>query len=339
MSSLYRTSYRRNGSPIGIDDSPTAIQWGRRLDDVSVASVEYTLPSVACCEGLAMLEPYADTIEVWRNDQLVWLGWVERVTYGRDTVLVEGMDALGWLGVRFLQADLKVAGVDYADVFEALWLDAVDASADLPIVYDKTLTGVTTTKEYLQASYQTAMDIARELFDTAVDATALGQRILFGDLSHLGDIELDIQDIEGDIALIKDGERYANEWIAKGADNTVATATTSPSAPYPLVSRVIEDQNLQNGTDAQAAADNRLASSPIVPRRIEFPEGAKLKTCEDKTFRLYVPGRRVQVDTTGLCVQDKHTMKLSTVDCTVSGESEEVTLGLIPVGQDSVLGT
>ena len=329
----YQTALYRNGVPVGIEDSATSIRWQRRLDDISTAEVVYTLPSAACCRSLGTVEPWANQLGLWRNGRLAWYGWVTDVEYSRNMVRIPAADGLIWLANRVLPADLNVTA-DYADIFEDLWLSAVAATGDVSMALRKTASGIVSTKTYLADQYQSAWEIARELLDTAIDATALGQQILFGDLSYLGSLEYTLDDFEGDIMLTKSGAMYGNDQIAKGDANIVGRKTNATPAPYPVVTRVFDDQNIQSQSDADEAAQTRLDFSRYAPRFVSFPSGAKLKVCDDETLAALVPGKRVNIDTTGLCLAERQTMRLNTVEVNVSGTMEDVTMQLSTLGSD-----
>ena len=338
MTIRYEIGFFRNGAALPLEDNPVRIAFTRVLDGISGATLNFNAPSNVCCEQLGELEPLADTLVVKRNGTPMWFGWIQSIAYDRDNVLIDAQDALGWLQRRVVHADQTYpAGTDLSTIFTGLWNDAL-IYGDLNIILNAQPSGATGSREYLAAEYRNVFDLVRELFNTGLDATVLGQALYIGGLDF-GTLQFGIDDFEGNVKVTKQGGSYVNRSIVKGESGVVGISPVGPATgvpPWPVVERVNEDSNITDVVSAQSAADSRIAFSPVVPRILETPQGARLKRCDDDLLARLNPGARVLVDTRGLCYESVEEFRLSGVSVEVTGGQESVGVTLQPVGSDSL---
>lgn len=90
------------------------ISYNRILDDISEASVTIPLSGDAatpCCQCLADVEPWCHQLTIVREgDGVVWTGPIQKITYGKDQVVIQAKDKLAWL-----LAAINEIAVDYTD--------------------------------------------------------------------------------------------------------------------------------------------------------------------------------------------------------------------------------
>lgn len=325
----YRVQYRRGAQALSVGQSATRVRWGRARDDISTSTINHAVGDDGCCDQLDDLEPWADSVAVYRAGELMWSGPVTRVEYQPDEVIVDAVDILGWMTRRLIHTDHAHVAVDLADIFTSYWNDAM-APDVIPALLEIAATGVLATRTVLAAEYLNAWDTMRELLDTGLDIVALGDRVIGGGL-EIGFISLTDQNFSGPVAVVKDGGQYTNRAVVKGDAGVVGIAATNPSTPYPLIETVSEDTLVQDVGSATQAAQSRLDYSQTVPRRLETPDGVSIILDETVTIDKLIPGLVVQVATTNLCYSRTEAYTLQRVDVEVA-EQEDVRITLQPIG-------
>lgn len=80
--------------------SPTAIEWHRKNNEVSTASVVVDGVSGDCCGDMADIDPWVHELHVIRDGVRVWCGPVLTVEYESDKVTVNASDLGIWLSRR-----------------------------------------------------------------------------------------------------------------------------------------------------------------------------------------------------------------------------------------------
>lgn len=312
----------------------SSIEWNRTLDDISTASITHVLSDPDCCDDLARLEPWADTVTIRRNGEVVWFGWIQTVEYGRETVSVTAADALQWLKVRIPHAAYSETA-DQAYHFENFYHLAMDISpinANLEVFE----TGVVESREYKFDNVRLTWNIVAEMFETGLDVTVLGNTIYAGQLSIANVLNFTLRDFEGGVTITKDGRLFAN---AAWTDATAAIVGHYPDNPnfagdgiYPLVEDTIIDEQLANQSSANAAAKARVDYSPKVPRIVQASDALVLRPSAPVTIRGLVPSAIVNLDSHGLCYGVVEQYRLGKVSVTVTGSEEKVSITLQPVG-------
>lgn len=121
----------------------TELEWGRRLDDASDASVVAASETAECCEltqsiADGKIEPWRHELVIQRIDQagcaeMVWSGPITRLTAGPSGTRIEAFDILAWLDHRVIAHGGQNAAPydtghtfvadDYSDIVERLMLD------------------------------------------------------------------------------------------------------------------------------------------------------------------------------------------------------------------------
>lgn len=325
--------FDRGGRSMDSPQNLMTLNWGRKLDDISKARLNYFISDDSCCAQLGSLEPFAHSVGIYRSGTMVWYGWILNVEYGRDDVQVDAFDALGWLRKRRIRSDLSFTGTDVSEIFEAIWHDAMDIS---PVAAEvlTTPTGIFESRIMLESEYRLAWNVIKEMLDTGLDVTAFGQKILAGIIYTTKPIEIRLADVEGDVRLTKLGNEFANGIIFDANENTVAEFPPLASGDefYPLVEEIIKDSQVQDQQSADNAARSRFEYSRRVPRVITTQDSLVLHPNLNINLNDLIPGTRVIVDTEGLCLSTKMELRLGTVDVTVEGGEEKISVSLQPTG-------
>lgn len=335
----YQIRYNLRGVEGAASAPISELQWGRVLDDVSTSQITHVLPTAACCDDLGRLEPWADTVTIERNGEVVWYGWLQNVRYTRNTVTVQAADALQWLKVRIPHASYK-ATVDQAQHFLNIWnlcMDIAPVNADVNIYS----TGVVDKRSYPFTNLSTGWGVVSDMFDSALDVTCLGNQIHAGALAIANTINLSLADFEGDVAISKSGGLFANSAYLDASGSIVGHYPNNPlftgDGVYPLVEDVVRDEEVQDQTSANAGAKARVDASRIVPRIVTVGDALVLAEQAPVSVRGLVPSALVNLDSTGLCYAQKEAYRLGRVQANVSAGVEKLAITLIPVGTLSQL--
>jgi hypothetical protein len=101
---------------------------------------------------------------------------------------------------------------------------------------------------------------------------------------------------------------------------------------YGLIERVVDGNGLAVLEDAEDTADKMALEGFIAPRVIEIPEGSRLSPDTPFTINQLVPGARMDVAVTRLCLPLTQSFLLTgvTVDYSAGGE-EAVGISLRPM--------
>lgn len=334
--------YDRDNRVIRSPANVAEIQWGRRLDDISTATINYVVSDDNCCEQLGGLEPHAHKVKIRRNGQLVWAGWLEKPEYGRDEVVIPCYDALQWSKQRIVRSDFAWTNVDQADMFEQVWNDAMSPDPiDAELV--KFASGVLESREVtLGGMPRYSYDVLKEMFDSGLDVTVFGQKIIVGNIPTSKPFQLSLRDIEGDgVRVVKDGTRFASRIIVDA--NDVIQAVYPPGAPgpsslYPLVEEIVRRGSLETQEAADNIAIARYEYSSRVPRIVQSGDALPLQPNLNIDVNDLIPGIRLVIDTTGLCYVTKQEFRLGNLDVTVAGGKEKISITTQPVGSRDGLG-
>lgn len=335
---VYYDRYDRSiNSPVNISE----IQWGRKIDAISTSTITYVVSDDSCCEQLGVLEPIAHKIGIKRNEELAWYGWLENVEYGRNEIIVNSFDALGWLQRRVIRDDLSWTNADLTTIFTDIYNNALSIdpiSAEI-VQYPS---GTTATREEKQSAFRVAWSAVSEMLDTGLDITVFGQKILAGVIPTTRPIELTLNDMQGDVRVQKAGKAYGNRIISDANDATVGVYPPGPAtgnAIYPLTEVVIRDGQLQDQASADNAAKSRYEYSRYVPRLVTTQDALVLNPNFNAKVNELIPGMKVIIDTTGICYVTRQEMRLGSIDVSVSGGSEKVSISLQPTGAAEGLDT
>lgn len=319
-------------------DAPTdqidSLDYHRKLDDESDCNIDFIITTDDCCRTLGTLEPYAHEVEIIRNADQVWYGWLLDIENTRGEVHVNAFDALGWLKRRIARYDRNFQSVDLADIFYQVWHDAMDISPVRARIIT-TPTGIREDRTVNAADRRFAFNIVKEMLDTGLDATAFGQTILAGIVHSSKPIELLLAEVSGDVGVTKKGSSYANKLYFNASADVTAEfpATTAANAYYPLVEGVVNDSQVQTSESALAALQAKyqvIGTRP--PRVITAADSLILQPNSNIKLNDLVPGIRATVDTTGLCYSIQQEFRLGQVDVTVSSRNEQISVSLQPNG-------
>lgn len=296
----------------------------------------------SCCEVLADTEPWRHELAIYRGTDDAWFGPVWDVTSDDPNGVISASDLFSWTERRFISEDLFYS-MDLADIFGRVFDKALEPDPTPNVTVSTRACGSDGTRRYIAKDFQRVSDILGELARTAVDFTTVGRKVLAGGLSALlpsGDLILHDDGVVR-AGLSKDGSQFASDValfgaIPEGRQEPVTGRATRGTDTYGLVQESVADLLVEDEFSAQEAAEARIARMQPAPRRLSatlFPDAAF-------KFSDLIPGRRVDCRLTGVigCGDLVEVMRLQRVGVTVSasasGQSETITLDLIPLGEE-----
>lgn len=182
---------------------------------------------------------------------------------------------------------------------------------------------------------ETYLEILMALATTELNVTTLGRTIVItGDsLAMTPLILLNDEHIMGNIEVTKDGKLMANRiWLHWEGDQgipAVGQKEVSDRFCYSLVERISDGNGLALDIDASDTAEKMVNAAFIAPKIIDIPEGSRLSPDTPWTINQMVPGARIDVAITRLCLNLTQSFLLTgvTVDYSESdGEAVGITL-------------
>ena len=323
-----------------LDDAVTKARWSRKLDEVSDAEVEIQLSgdaTLACCQCLAETEPWCHELHIWRDGEEVWVGPVQEIEYTSNSIIVRALDSLAWLGVRIppFNVNYTASDTELTVIAEAiLSLAFASDSPEYTCEYDGRYIVPTgrLEKRFYAAYDMTALDMLQNMAETGINYTTLGRTIvLVGDSDPLTPLViLTDEHIMGEVEVTKDGTVQGNVFYVhyEGDEGIPAHREAVEKYCYQAIERLRND-GLPNLGSAEGVAEALASEAAIAPRVLVVPDGSRLSPDTPWTINEMVPGARVDVAITRLCLTLTQSFRLTAVEVFYDprdGESVGVTL-------------
>lgn len=324
---------------------PSVITYGRKLDDVSKAKVSFVTAGDDCCGQLGGADHWNTDLVIFAEDpsdgldKVVWRGPVEDVEHGNGVVDVIANDVLAWMQVRMLLDNMNFDNMDVIDIFEALYsyVNACDPANPITYALHKTSSGVRESRKIDAAAARFAWSVVQEMLPAGLDISTYGGTILAG-IPGFGSIKLSDRDVLGDVRVIKDGKQFANRAIANASKDIVGVWPPGPRGGangYPLVEASVVDSQLTDSASAVTAAKARHDYSSKGVRRVIASGGLELKpaTLERINLRTLLAGQMFDFTAYETCYSATETLRLGSLDVTVTKGGEKGVISLQPVGE------
>lgn len=332
-----------------LDGNVTSAHWDRRLDEVSEAEVEMTFggdQDYTCCECLANIEPWCHELHIWRDGEEVWVGPIISIEYSYEGVKLRALDSLAWLSVRIPAININftdgaggLGAVNPTEVAEYLLTlafaeDSPTFTCEMDNLYSVPV-DTTDSMYFFEKFTQTALEILLDLADQELDFTTLGRTILlFGNPDPLVPLVLlNDEYIMGDVTITKDGGLQGNRFYVHFEEDAGIPAMGEADNFYCSgpIEKLRDGDGLTESDDAEDLAELYVSSAGIAPRILEVPEGSKLSPDTPWTINQMVPGTRVDVAITKLCLSITQSFLLKTVEVEYGEEGEMVRVSLVPI--------
>jgi hypothetical protein len=337
----------------------TEITYSRHLNDISEAQVVIPLSGNAddtCCDCLGDVEPWCHELHIARDGVDVWLGPVTEVVYEFDKVTIRALDILGWATVRVSEIILNYT----TGAPGTTCTYNPQGPADWTTIAHEVLTVAFAEDDPCALDYITALPTGNvnsicfpPWIDTAFDQldsmaqmsvlnyTVVGRTtVLFGTDEPAAPIATLTDDhILGTVQLTKTGLLQANRWFVH-YDNDDTDTPPGPGMAervqrycYGLIERIRANIGLPYKENADQAAQDLLNATPnsTAPRLLEVPDGSRLSPETPWPISAMIPGVRVDVAITRLCVDATQSFLLTGMGVRQTKDGEEVTISLSPL--------
>lgn len=200
-----------------------------------------------------------------------------------------------------------------------------------------TLSG-TSYPQFYEAFNETFLEILISVAEPpGFNFTTLGRTIvLSGDMADLTPlVQLNDEHIMGEVEVTKDGKQLVNRqyvhWDGDGGIPSVGAVNEDQRYCYHLIERIM-DSPLQEVTGGDVLAQSIVDSAFIAPRIIEIPAGSRLSPSTPWTINQMVPGAKVNVAITRMCLNLTQSFRLLGVTVEYSkDEGEAIGVELSPV--------
>ncbi|MET9945275.1 hypothetical protein [Streptomyces sp. NPDC006341] len=345
----------------------TSVRWNRTINDQAEAVVTIAkATALECCGPLGEVEPYVHELSIYRDSDLVWQGPIVRAVESRTAWRIEARDVTEWLAriintqvLRFVSTDVtqpKHVGPvqEIADtiirlnVNDPTWSTPPDWCRILPyIARDDAPTttrfekdGTTDTAIWLVPVLKVLDD---ELVPRGLEYTTVGRALILGRPQTATDrpqARLTLDDIAGDVELIKDGPSGAAiVWATNQVQDDISQAAWGVSgytntAYGRLDTLQLSQAENMSGYDLLQLAQASIVGRFPVPIGLSIPAGSRLTASAPVTIDQLVAGVRLDVEATGMCSEVTVAYRLTDVDVEWSASGEQVAVSLVPLGDD-----
>ncbi|MEW2066630.1 hypothetical protein [Streptomyces sp. NPDC007346] len=342
----------------------TSVKWNRTLNDTGEAEISIAKGAAGarCCGLLGQVEPYAHELSLYRDTELVWQGPVTRVRENRDRFLIEARDMTEWLArttnalvLRFVAATGATRRGPVQEIAETIIRLNMETGllASEPdwakmlnyIVRDDDPTEVSFEKDGTDNTSIWFVPILRimdeELVPRGLEYTTVGRALILGRPRTTADptqARLTLDHIAGDVEIIRDGLSAATlMWITNQTDQQISDTQFGASGVITSVYGRL-DTLVRTQAEGLTAYDLwQLARASFVgrhpaPTALSVPDGSTLAPSAPVTMRQLVPGVRLDVAATGMCIGVSQPYRLSDVDVAWTESGESVGVSLIPIG-------
>ncbi|GHA94720.1 hypothetical protein [Streptomyces chryseus] len=348
----------------------TSVSWNRTLNDTSEASITIAKGAAGaeCCAQLGQIEPFAHDLSIYRDSELVWQGPVFRVTESRRRFVIEAHDVTEWLARTVNTTLLRYVSTNPADpkrqspiqqiaesvirenLAGGLYASSPDWPKMLPYIVrqDDTVTARfekdgTADNEIWIVPILRILD--EELVPRGLEYTTVGRALVLGRSQTTADpaqARLTLDSFAGDVEIVRDGTNAASlVWVTNQEDQDISGSQFGVSGVvsgyYGRLDHLI--RTTAEGLTAydlwQIARGSYTGRHPV-PTSLRIPDGAGLATTAPVSMRQLVPGVRIDVAATGMCMGLSQPYRLSDVDVDWGENGENVGVSLIPIGDPFV---
>lgn len=317
---------------------------GRVLDDTSEAIATVSLKGEgvtgSCCDCMGNVRSWIHSMMIMRDGELVWgPGPIVNILYKREEVIVTARDVSAWLDVRYVHEDMDFVEEDPLVVAQSIINDAM-APDDPCNIAGSTFVQVPPVLGSIDREYtsedptQYAGDMFRELANTVMDFTVIGQQILMGEPLAFGPfVTLTDVDFQVEIEVEERGLEAGTRWTVQSEEAWGSAGGKDKF--YGLIEQIDDDSTVEDDDQAALIAEDHRKGSNPAPLYINVPDGARLSPEAPVCYERLVPGTLMNVTLRDLCREVTQQMKLTAVRTHVDQEGdEEVGITLSPVTHD-----
>jgi hypothetical protein len=340
----------------------TSLTWGRRLNEVSEASITIALngQDEQCCNCVNTVNPWSHEMAVYRDGVEVWCGPVINATIDLEglTASYTAKDLSTWFDHRWVEirgTDIEFEEVDVTAVYD--WLVQHAYYKDpWNMEWYLANTGVPISRVYVAAEesdrwaghFQNVGNELRDLSQYGIDFTVVRRVLVSGELESSTNVtatlidkhwaKLPTIDVVGGSMATEVGVAGGNSgysgwydeqtWIERDTGSSFGLLQTF----FPAPELDEEDTTTLPNAIAQKAYNLR----EIKKEPFTYVKGGSLASNAPVTFDNLIPGRVFNLALTQTCRQIQSLYRLYQVDIQLQGEEESVAVQLTPLGAEAL---
>jgi len=298
-----------------------------------------------CWDQIADVTPLVHEIAIYRDNVRVWSGPLVSIKgqSANDPVTLEARDMSWWLSRRIPHRSHNYVSTDLAEVFSNLFDDAMISDTYNPgMLLSWSTVGVLKDRNYPKNTKSSILSLMDNLAQAGVpwyciDRTITAGGLVTGDtpVAYLSDRDF-VENIDWEI----NGFELINRMYAatsgdgqKGPVEVAAAQWPDSISSYGLLEDFVEnDASINTYSDALVRAGKELVDvrNPILTYKT-----SKLAYDADIEFSDLVPGNLIELSFTIITFLETQTLKLGTIEVDFGPEHESITLGLLPMSEDS----
>ena len=346
----------------------TQVSYGRKLNDVSEASVTFGIRGLEgdCCECVAAINPWEHEMAVYRDGAEVWCGPITggELDQAGLSMRFDAKDLSAWFDHRWVEIagdDIEFDQADITEVFNWLighayykdpWNMEWFFNKKLNIPLDRTYAGFDPRTDRWGGNYPMVGPELRDLTNSGIDYTVVRRSMLAGDLRNISVVSGRILDnhwvtipkitVVGTTMGTEVGIAGGNGgtygwyddqiWIERPTDEELAKyGLLQYFEPAPTLDDA-ETTALPNPITQWAFNMHELRKQPY-----EYISGGDLSSTAPFTFDDLVPGNYFRVDLSQTCRTVQQTYLLTSLSVSYA-ESETISVELVPPGGEKLRG-
>jgi hypothetical protein len=347
----------------------TSVSWGRKMNDVSQASVSIALNGLddECCDCIATINPWEHELAVFRNGIEVWVGPVVNGTIDLAglTATYEARDLSAWFDHRWvevLDTDKDFEEANISDVFTWLiehayyrepWnMSWIVPTTQIPI--DRTYIARDTSNERWSGTFQNVGEEMRDLSQSGIDTTVIRRTFIAGDLQAETQITQLLTDehwavlptinIVGTSMATEVGVGGGNGGYSGWSDDQIwieRSDSDDNGARYGLLQSFfnapeLDDEDtteLPNAVTQQAWMLREAKKEPFV-----YIQGGSLSPRAPVQADDLIPGNVYRVALSETCRPIESDYRLFAVNVAFGDRGETVSVEMTPLGADALRG-
>lgn len=344
---------------LGVIDPLTTIAWGRRRDDISVASLRTTAPSMECLSLLEQVEPNRHELVIYRGSERVWEGPISLVRYASTFVEIEAKDVMYYAYRTVMHA---VHNNNYPNVAsvtararavltsEMARKEALSPPINmLPHVRSfATANDARTARKTLPMQSTVFEDIDSMAAKAGLDYTVVGRSLLLFDThtvigqtptvteaDFIGDVIVTAHGMEGATrSIVTDGQ--GNYGVTGGVDSFYGEWENLETA----YDENVDGTNVPTVAEMTSQAERNQDGRNPVPVIVRVPDGSRLNPEGVLQMSDLVPGVRIPLRATLTARVVNQMQKLDAMSVTESESTGEIiTVTMSPASADDSAGS
>ena len=294
------------------------LSWRRELSETSTATAKVPTRRVED------ITPWLHWLSVWDENgtTLHWTGPVQKVTYGRETTVIDAADVSALMGRTRVPLTKQWEATDPALIAAELWRSMMEAQrlTGAPIVRRDPLCDPFNFE--CQADAQMLDKLMDDLVGLGLCWTVVAGTILLGPAPRSAIASLGEDDfIGGEMTLVRDGSRTFTDVLVRAADDQTRARVNNGGLN---LQTIVDLDSLFGVSNADRAARQYLRYCSSMREAVVLDGSAVLHPAAPVTIASLVPSARVTVSGYGVLTP----MELHSVEVTASDKDTTVSVGM-----------